>query len=255
MGRFFRFDKSGANYRKLLDITDLTEGAYPYNFTVSGDTIYGLTLAGGDYGYGTIFKYIVSEVPPPPVEKIQTIALTIKKPETLQINMNQDMAVVDGTYVNLDTTVTINGNIDYSYEWKVRGNGTMNEIDNIVKITRDSTFYILATTTEGCTYMDSTTLRIKSITGIGDEVKQKNLVLYPNPNNGQFELRILYGLRNYNYEVLDVAGKVIYSDEFSCPNADCIKPLNLERIKMGTYTLILKQGTMILRKHKFIVIR
>jgi hypothetical protein len=110
------------------------------------------------------------------------------------------------------------------------------------------------TTTEGCTFEDSTTLRIKNITGIGNPEKQKNFSLYPNPNNGVFELRMLYGLRNYNYEVLDVTGKVIYSDEFSCLNDDCTKPINLERIRMGTYTLILKQGSIILSKHKFIVI-
>jgi len=255
MGSIFRFNKDGSAIQKLFDFSDQTNGYMPFDFIVSEETIFGLTIYGGAYGSGTIFKYFLGKPPLPPKEKIKTIALSIKKPETLQINLSQDMAVADGTYVNLDTTVTINGTVGFTYQWKVKGNGSLNEIDNIVKISHDSTFYLFATTTEGCTYSDSTTLRIKRITGIGDEVNQKNIVLFPNPNKGEFELRILNGLRLYNYEVLDVTGKVVYSDEFICPENDCTKFISLNSVKMGTYALILKQGSMILSRHKFIIIR
>lgn len=254
MGRIFRFDKSGANYRKILDISDWTDGAYPYEFTVSGDTLYGLTLAGGNYGSGTIFKYIVSEVPPPPVEKVKAIQLAIEPPEEIQIITKQDLEVNEGAIVNLDTTVTIISNIDYTYKWQSMQGGQMTDIDKIVTVMNDSNYYIVVHSSQGCTFTESSNFRIKRITGWPDEISSKNYTLYPNPSRGEIELCISHAPGSYLYEVYNLNGNLIHNREIISSGDYCSFMITMNSASAGIYTLILRKDATVVFQQKFMVL-
>ncbi|MDZ7607098.1 MAG: choice-of-anchor tandem repeat GloVer-containing protein [Cyclobacteriaceae bacterium] len=254
LGRIFSFNKNGSNYRKLYDFESADNVANPHDFIVVGDTIFGLAVGGGAHGIGAIYKYIIGELPPLPKEPIKIIVLQIKPPEILDIYTTPYLAVAEGTYVNLDTTVSLTGNIGYDYSWNSMKNGTLTETGNIVQINHDSTFYIIASTEEGCVFSDSTLLRIKRITGTPGTEESRFISLFPNPNQGRFYLRTSFGLREYTFEVLDAAGKIIHSgriaDELGNDHL-----ITLQNARVGTYTLVLKQGSFVLATYKFLVLR
>lgn len=253
MGRIFRLDKTGTNYRKIMDFNDWTDGVYPYEFTVSGDTLYGLTLAGGNYGSGTIFRYIVSDIPPPPVENVKAIQLAIEPPEEIQIITRQDLEVDEGAIVNLDTTVTIISNIDYTYKWQTMQGGQMTDIDKIVTVMNDGTYYILVHSSQGCTFTESSTLRIKRITGWPEDHGTKNYSLYPNPNHGELTFEISNAPGRYFYEIFNMNGIRVREKEIVCSGNACQYAIALNNSHSGIYTFVVRQNGMVVYRMKFIV--
>lgn len=253
MGRIFRLDKTGTNYRKIMDFNDWTDGVYPYEFTVSGDTIYGLTLAGGNYGSGTIFRYIVSEIPPPPVENVKAIQLAIEPPEEIQIITRQDLEVDEGAIVNLDTTVTIISNIDYTYKWQTMQGGQMTDIDKIVTVINDGTYYILVHSSQGCTFTESSALRIKRITGWPEDHGTKNYSLYPNPNHGELTFEISNAPGRYIYEIFNMNGIRVREKEIVCSGNACQYAIALNNDHSGIYTFVVRLNGMVVYRMKFIV--
>jgi hypothetical protein len=255
MGRIFRLDKTGANYRKIMDFSDWTDGVYPYEFTVNGDTLYGLTLAGGNYGSGTIFKYIVTEIPPPPVEKVKAIQLAIEMPEEIEILTRQDLEVNEGAIVNLDTTVTIIANIDYTYKWQTMQSGQMTDINSIVTVMNDGAYYIVVHSSQGCTFTESSNVRIKRITGWPDEPANKTFVLYPNPSREEIEFHISGAPGKYRYVIYNLNGDKIHEREIICLSDACPFTIKLDHAPTGTYTMIVRKDAAVVYRQKFMVLR
>ena len=64
-GTIFRLSFDGSGYEVLYSFTDSPDGAIPFgDLIVSGWTLYGMTAAGGDFGYGTVFSFPAS-IPEP----------------------------------------------------------------------------------------------------------------------------------------------------------------------------------------------
>ena len=88
-----------------------------------------------------------------------------------------------------------------------------------------------------------------NITGVFIEGLGKNasIEVYPNPNNGQFELN-LRGIdndANFQINVFDLAGKIVYNDQIQSESGVIQRTINLDQVARGIYNLKIfsKEGT------------
>lgn len=71
--------------------------------------------------------------------------------------------------------------------------------------------------------------------GLNDEVNTDDLAIYPNPSNGQFEIRLGKIERDINFELFDVSGKVVFTESLHYGNSGNLQ-LNLD-LPNGVYIL------------------
>ncbi len=155
MGTIFRFNKDGSGFEKLYDFQNEIDGKGPEKFVMSGDTIFGYTWEGGINNDGILYRYIVKKSTDILTKHPKVIKLAIKRPEQITLTTKEDLVVESGMSIDLDTTFSVTGNIDYTYSWKVKTTAGYDIIDKTAKITSDSTFYIFLTTCMFISCMDS----------------------------------------------------------------------------------------------------
>ncbi|MFC5270637.1 T9SS type A sorting domain-containing protein [Adhaeribacter terreus] len=133
------------------------------------------------------------------------------------------------THVKLDISSFLgNPTIEIGLESSVKeeyanGNGTANLIDNIM------------------------VQRIAGPTGIKENILQSNVVVFPNPSNGLFNLKVPTTTRNYSVEVMDLTGKLVKQQTVT--NNSGTTQLNLNGTAKGIYILkIASEGNVATRK-------
>src|SRR6185295_1820301 len=104
------------------------------------------------------------------------------------------------------------------------------------------TMSVSATGTCGVSAPQTLNITVHICTGINEiENNGTALNVFPNPNNGLFELKI-HGLENENLKikVYDLIGALVYETEMV--NDDQIKKVNLDKISNGVYFLKVNSG-------------
>ncbi|MBK0404380.1 T9SS type A sorting domain-containing protein [Adhaeribacter sp. BT258] len=133
--------------------------------------------------------------------------------DTIQINLEQ--------YKHL-------GSIEIGLESSVKeefanGNGTANLIDNIE------------------------IFKVAGPTGVKENILQSNVVVFPNPSTGLFNLKVPATTRNYSVEVMDLTGKLVKQQTVT--NNAGTSQLNLNGTAKGIYILkIASEGNVATRK-------
>ena len=222
---------------------------------MSGDTIFGYTAEGGINDDGTIFRYVIEKPQITPVEPPKVITLSISKPEEIILETQMDLIIENGNYIDLDTTFSVEGDIPHTHTWNVKNNNNFQEINNTVSINQNVTFYLFVTTAQGCTYIDSVTVQAKNVTGIEESVTNENqIIIYPNPNPGVFQIEISDGNANYEYDIFDISGRKVADGKILCQKNECVQSINLVNVKPGAYNMIVKKNDIIYGQKKLVII-
>ena len=253
LGTIFRFNKDGSGFEKLFDFQNETDGKGPEKFVMSGDTIFGYTIEGGINNDGVLYRFTLEKSNETLTEPPKVIKLAIDRPEQVTLTTKENLVVESGKSIDLDTTFSANGNIQYTYSWKVKTTTGYNIIDNVAEITSDSTFYIFLTTTQGCTYLDSLIVEAQSSTSISDIDFNNQIHIYPNPNTGEFQITILGDNADYSYDIFDIVGKKIADGRIICTTGECIYNINLSDAQPGLYTLVISKDQEFFGQKKFII--
>lgn len=89
-------------------------------------------------------------------------------------------------------------------------------------------------------YLDN--INVTGLTAIENETEENSsLGIYPNPNNGQFNIVALdLDQDNYSMEIRNVLGQVIYSEQLNELSGELTKQLDLSSFGKGLYFLSLK---------------
>jgi len=77
-------------------------------------------------------------------------------------------------------------------------------------------------------------------TSINESDESMKALIYPNPNNGSFTISMEdYNGDNYNMQVTDVSGKLVYSEELNSSQSN----INLNELNKGMYFVSVSDGT------------
>jgi hypothetical protein len=87
--------------------------------------------------------------------------------------------------------------------------------------------------------MSIVTLDFNTINSISDPIVDKSdLKLYPNPNNGKFNIEIqTQNNADLSCEVINPLGKVIYIDQYLNTSGSVTKTIDLGNIEKGMYII------------------
>jgi hypothetical protein len=117
-------------------------------------------------------------------------------------------------------------------------------------------YSVKVTDANGCITVDDAKVTFFNCTGIDEMADSKIIELYPNPNTGQFAIRS-QSLPSGNYElnVYDVRGKLVYSEAELNVQTGLNHPLNLNKLGNGVYVLQVRNSNNTSYNKRFIINR
>jgi len=155
---------------------------------------------------------------------------------------------VSSPTVCLGDSITLTAAGGTSYTWSPGGQST----PSITVTPTVNTTYTVAATVTSCTatsVASSSITVINCSTGLSANLtKEKNINIYPNPNNGAFSVFIPAGEADmYLIQVFNSLGQIIYSDKVFPQGNSMKKTIALPDKSKGIYTVIVQS-----KQNKFI---
>ncbi|UKN01137.1 T9SS type A sorting domain-containing protein [Paracrocinitomix mangrovi] len=161
-----------------------------------------------------------------------SVSATVGEPTAISgtYTTNDEISGNDGS-INLTVT---GGTAPYSYSWTGPNSysSTVEDPTNLVS----GTYSVTVTDANGCTY---TINGIEVSSQLGFETNQLNFVIYPNPANGIFNIKLANNESNAVVRVLDVTGRIIIEKQ---TNGQQIVTLDISNKANGTYFVQLTDG-------------
>ena len=215
------------------------------NLTASGATSYtwstGPNTASISVSPSVTTTYTVTGHNVPGCTASKTIAVNVNPSPTLAVAPSTSICPGANAVISATSSAT-------NYTW-TPGSFTTSAITVSPSI---STVYNVATTNSlGCVTNSNVTVFVVVCTGIAkNTVIDNNTFIYPNPNNGSINVIIQDANGSYAFEVLDLAGRVVYKTTLSkAENALSIKELanGLYTYKITSLTtkVAIKEGKLI----------
>jgi hypothetical protein len=128
-------------------------------------------------------------------------------------------------------------------------------VSGLVTAVSDGIVWAKAIAVQDNTVMDSLLITITNQTVSAGNIKApQSFDIYPNPNNGQFELKV-ETVENSEYilEIFDAAGRSIMEEDEIFIIGNYAKQINLTNILPGYYLLVLRSSNCIVSRKIFIV--
>lgn len=169
---------------------------------------------------------------------VGTSTATIVDPPLLVANAGIDTIVCADIYYPLGGTPTATGGTPpYHYSWPEIG------IDNpnpVIVASTSATYHLIVTDTNGCVMSDSVVLTVVTCTGIPGLNDLSSFSIYPNPNDGVFNITINKEIMQHHpYLVLyDLVGKEILRRKMNSEQ----ETLNLKDLGHGVYSLAVESN-------------
>jgi hypothetical protein len=133
-------------------------------------------------------------------------------------------------------------------QWYVNGGIIPNETSQIYEVILNGYYQVEVTDTNGCTTIsDSIYIDLIYYDVVEVSADRFSADLFPNPNNGQFQLDIQTKQNSQmEWEVLDVAGRVVQHEQLGKVRAGNTSiQINLSTIERGVYMIRLTDGRKI----------
>jgi len=184
------------------------------------------------------------------------VTVTVTQPLPLQGNPGADTLIClnDSTTLGGSPTAS-DGTAPYVYSWTPI-TGLNNPTDaNPVATPLDTTTYVLTMTDAmNCTFIDSITVEVEVCIGINEPSTPLQLAIFPNPNNGEFQLSLdaRQQLGATDLSIYSAQGTLVYNHRFETLSGSVKKQINLTNLASGIYLIrITGEETSLVQKfHK-----
>ncbi|NNC94558.1 MAG: T9SS type A sorting domain-containing protein [Chitinophagales bacterium] len=158
----------------------------------------------------------------------------------LTIDAGDDISILDGgSGDTLKPSILLDlGSGDYKYTWSPTLGLSDHTVANPIANPTNNTTYTLTIEdkTNGCQFTDDVTVTV--ITGIDEADLSNNILLYPNPNNGEFMIYFTDKAQQALVRIYDIAGNMISEVENKIS-----KSISISATDLATGVYIVEIGT------------
>lgn len=164
------------------------------------------------------------------------------------VNVNPNPIVVttsSGTLICAGQTVTLTANGAQTYSWSSGGLG-----NNIaVSPTVSTTYTVIGTDVNNCSALSVFTQSVSNCTGLNLFSYIQNIILFPNPNNGSFDIKLdISG--EFEIEIYNLIGSMVYIGKLNSGS----NKINLKSqpgiyyYKITDYAATVQEGKILIEK-------
>jgi hypothetical protein len=150
-----------------------------------------------------------------------------------EVNLGADTVICHTSTITLDA-----GNPGSTYDWSTGETTQTITVDAADYEYGMEDFSCEVTNSDGCKSSDEITLEIKDCTGIDEISDGLSLQVFPNPNNGLFNLKIeSHQNKTINIKVMSVTGKMVYQEDNVRLTGSFNKQIDLSNLAEGVYSV------------------
>lgn len=173
-------------------------------------------------------------------------SIAVSVVEDPSVNLGLDTTVCNHIIITLDAQ-----NEGSAYAWSIGANSQTVDIDEtMADASGDATVSVVVTNTTGCEGTDEMMVHFQDCTGL-DELTANDIQLMPNPNNGQFKLKINGQLvKAANITIHNSIGEVVYTIAASNVNGQI--DIDLSHLSDGVYFIMIPQEQSLINK-RFVI--
>lgn len=187
----------------------------------------------------------------------EAFKLNLKQPPLLIITISEELNATQGQIINLDTLFKITGYVSYTREWKFRDGSLLQTVNNpLLTLTKSGVFYLTVINENGCSVTDSIVFNLATdIEDVYNNMYQRLIHVYPNPNSGTFDIVISDCQPGFNVEVINSSGVRLLKKDLNCNNNEYSETIMIPSVESGTYFLLVKKENMIIYRQKIIILK
>ncbi|MFL5754463.1 MAG: PKD domain-containing protein [Bacteroidia bacterium] len=154
---------------------------------------------------------------------------------TVTVNNTPSVPVVTQSGLVL-TSSSATGN-----QWYLNGSLLPGETNQTLTVTQNGNYTVVVTDPNGCS-SSSSTFTVSNV-GVAENSVVNSLAIFPNPNNGMFELSMnLPDKSVYTIQITDVLGQSIFSEQVKNGGGRYTKSFNLSENGSGIYFISISNG-------------
>jgi hypothetical protein len=198
-----------------------TGGIPPYSYTwLTSPAQHGVTASGlatGTYG----------------LSALDSLGCTVTAHDTVLPGTGSGIAVTassDTLCAGMPVTLTASSASSYSWSTGASAQGIT------VTPMSGNVYTVTATEANGCKDTASIALVINNCTGISD-INTIATQVYPNPNTGTFTLTVSNNASDFQIQILDLQGRVVYAHAYQNVSEAQAIQINISNVESGIYVL------------------
>jgi hypothetical protein len=142
---------------------------------------------------------------------------------------------------------TLTSSLAESYQWQFNNADIPGATNQSYDVQQSGYYSVYITDENGC--VSSTTIYVL-IDGINEINSDENVLVYPNPSNGNFMVELSNGLvgNQLQLKVYNTLGQVVFSSDEKIPGVAFKKEIGLKNIAVGVYVVKIKAGPTLINK-------
>jgi len=171
----------------------------------------------------------------------QSIILTLTEPTEIEISST----VIDeslGSDGSINVTVT-GGELPYLFDWSTDGQGDFDDMEDPSGLI-SNIYYLTVMDNNGC--LDTHSVFVGTNVGIQENSSLFDVKVFPNPNDGNFTIKLNNLNEDFEFELFDIAGKLVMTKQIIL---NTNKNIEITGIKPGSYSIVFnsKLGIKVVR--------
>lgn len=167
---------------------------------------------------------------------------------SVSITVNPNRPLKENEYATFTATAANAGNSP-QYQWKRNGQdivGATGSVWSANTLSDNDDISVEIVSSYKCpqpTSAVSNGIVVKVLTGVAELNEVSGLMLYPNPNNGKFVLKVeAHTAEVLKIEIINAMGQMVYRDEITVDDGKLYKKIDMQEVPAGLYMLRLSGG-------------